>query len=358
MIKAFVVLSLAVAGIVGGAYLWKSFNDAPPEQSQEAPGMEQEQSPVVFPIEEYAQRRTVNAFGEEGQVTLEGFHVADDIEYTDADAQVPVFAIADGIVQRGDWVRGYGGVMVIKHDIEEKTYTAIYGHLDQGSIQIADGEEVSRGQQVAYLGEGETEETDGERTHLHFALYEGTEQRIQGYEPSPENLENWLNPHDFFAFYGLDTQSPARVYNPQEDLGGSDFALEFAIPEGWEVEYDDTAHLISLFELSGEGPARERAQVTFTYFDAESFLTLSTVTIHEVADTQVGQQNYTAKQYDIEKKQGVSAFQRQPSWRQQRHTAIDLRGKEGRTRYYSVAKNPELDQAVFQSIVDSITIMR
>lgn len=157
--------------------------------------------------------------------------------------------------------------------------------------------------------------------------------------------------------YGLDTTSPVRMYNPEVDLGGNEFSLEFLIPEGWEVEYDNQARILNLFTLEGGGFARERSQILITYFDASQFLTLSTVTIHEVLDLQVGQGNYTAKRYDIEKRLGVTAFVGQPSWRNERHIAIDFRDKEGYTRYYSIAKNPQLDEESFQRVLASIKIV-
>lgn len=331
-------------------------NEKTPERERELE--HRTESPVIFPIAEYANRRTVNAFGENSQVTLDGYHVGDDLEYTDTKEEVPVFAIADGVVRRNDWVKGYGGVIVMVHAIEGKTFTAIYGHLDLASSSLHAGDKISKGDRIAYLGEGGTTETDGERKHLHFALYEGEDVRIQGYEPTRGELEKWINPYDFFTQYGLDTRSPARIYNPQVDLGGNDFSLEFLIPEGWEVEYEDSARILNLFTLGGKGSSRERSQIVFTYFDGSQFLTLSSVTIHALSDLGVGKENYTARRYDIEKKPGVFAFQGQPSWRAKRHLAIDFRDKEGYTRYWSIAKNPQLDEETFQRVVSSIKISR
>lgn len=152
-------------------------------------------------------------------------------------------------------------------------------------------------------------------------------------------------------------ESLPRMYNPEEDLGGDEFSLEFLIPEDWEVEYDDATRSLYVFTLRGEGAARERSQVLITYFDASRFLTLSVVTIHEVLDLEVGQGNYTAKRYDIEKRPGVTAFVGQPSWRNERHIAVDFRDKEGYTRYYSIAKNPQSDEQTFQRVVASIKIV-
>lgn len=347
--------------IIGGAFLLglrSRVSERVGEDTREGAAVMQEsrEAPVVFPIAEYASRRRVNAFGEDSQVTLNGYHAGDDIEYTDARVEVSVFAIADGVVMRNDWVKGYGGVMVIAHTIEGKEFGAIYGHIDLSSVSLKAGDRVSKGQQIAHLGEGGTPETDGERKHLHFAVYEGEDSRIQGYESRAAQLESWRNPSDFFGQYGLDTKTPARVYNPQEDRGGNEFALEFFIPEGWEVEYDESSRIINLFTLSGKGLARERSQILFTYFDASQFLTLSTVTIREVSDHIVGREGYTAKRYDIEKRPEVLAFPGQPSWRNERHIAIDFRNQEGRTRYYSIAKNPELDEEVFERVLESIVM--
>ncbi len=355
MKKAFPILCMAVLALTaGGIYIWSLSQRTVEKALEEA---ERKEIQVAFPIAEYTNRRTLNAFGEKSQATLEGYHAGDDIEYTDIDAEVPVYAITNGIVRRSDWVKGYGGMISIIHTIGEKTITAIYGHLDISSASLRAGDKVTGGEQIAYLGKGGTSETDGERKHLHFALYEGEDSRMHGYEPGEAGLLNWLNPHDFFAQYGFDTTNPSRMYNPQKDFGGSEFAIEFVIPEGWETEYDDSARILNLFSLEGKGSARERSQTLFTYFDASQFLTLSTVTIHTVEDILVGQGNYVAKRYDIEKRSGASSFLGQPSWREKRHIAIDFRKEDGRTRYYSIAKNPELDEEVFQRVLASIEIV-
>jgi hypothetical protein len=355
IIPVFIIVVLLIAG---GVYVLSLGSSTPREEGKKVEETENMvESGVVFPVAEYASRRIVNAFGEKSQVTLDGYHVADDVEFTDREEDVPVFAIADGIVRRNDWVNGYGGVMVIAHTIEGKIVMAIYGHIDLSSTSVKEGDKVLRGEQIAYLGEGGTEETDGERKHLHFAVYEGEDSRIQGYESSAEALAKWTNPHDFFAQYGFDTGSPARAYNPKEDLGGDEFSLEFLIPEDWEVEYDSLNRILNMFTLGGGGSARERSQILFTYFDTSQFLTLSTVTIHEIIDGMVGKGNYIAKRYDIEKKPGAAAFQGQPTWREERHVAIDFRSREGRTRYFSIAKSPQLDEQTFQRVLESIAIV-
>ena len=152
-------------------------------------------------------------------------------------------------------------------------------------------------------------------------------------------------------------QGLPRVYNPALDPGGNEFALEFLIPEGWEVEYNESSRILNVFSVGGAGTSHERSQIVLSYFDASQFLTLSSVMIHEVVDLTVGKESYVAKRYDIEKKPGVTAFQGQPSWRLLRHIAVDFRDKEGFTRYFSIAKNPQLDEETFQRVLDSIKIV-
>ena len=91
------------------------------------------------------------------------------------------------------------------------------------------------------------------------------------------------------------------------------------------------------------------------YFDAEKFLTLSTVAIHAATDVTVGQGRYTARRYDIEKKPGVPDFADQPSWRNKRHVVTDFRDKEGFTRYFVVAARPDLNQKTYERVLSSVT---
>ena len=43
---------------------------------------------------------------------------------------------------------------------------------------------------------------DGERKHLHFALYEADEIRLAGYVQSEAELDDWIKPSDFFTSFG------------------------------------------------------------------------------------------------------------------------------------------------------------
>ena len=319
---------------------------------------QKEQQPVLsFPVQNYASRRFFKTFGEFFDDRFYGYHVGDDVEYVDVKEDIPVFGIADGTVQFVDWVSGYGGVMIIRHAVQDQIISAVYGHLDLASVSLRLGDPVTKNKQIAILGDHESVETDGERKHLHFALYQGDNIRLAGYETDPTQLKNWLNPQDFFLSQGVDIKTGNRFYDQQTDLGGEIYQIRFLIPEGWEMEYIPSLQALNLFTLAGKGTARERSQIFIRYFDASSFLTLSTVDVYSTEDLVVGKGNYEARRYDIEKKADIPDFKDQPSWRNERHSVTDFSGKEGFTRYYVVAANPELEKEIYEEILASMEIV-
>lgn len=313
---------------------------------------------VVLPIAEYAERLTYKAFGEFIKDRFSGFHVGDDIEYQNSSEEIPVKAIGDGAVVQKEKVSGYGGVIVIKHTIKDKSIHALYGHLDLSSTSLQKGDAVKTGEVLANLGNHKSEETDRERKHLHFALYEGDKIRLEGYESSEAKVAAWINPYQFFQDNGITMTKKTRSFEPNREMGGEAFKIQFTIPEGWEVEYIPSIQALNLFTLSGRGTARERSQIFIRYFDASDFLTLGTVKIHETRDLTIGTKPYTARQYDIEKKPEVADFPDQPAWRNKRHVVTDFRDTKGRTRYYVVAANPALPKTIYEAVLASMTVVK
>jgi murein DD-endopeptidase MepM/ murein hydrolase activator NlpD len=128
-----------------------------------------------------------------------GFHTGTDFEAfaSEADTEVSVRAFCGGQVLTKRTVSGYGGVLVQTCQIDDEIITALYGHLDIGSISVASGQYLSPGDVIGYLGEGESTETDGERKHLHFSLHKGASLELRGYTASENNLPNWYDPIKF-----------------------------------------------------------------------------------------------------------------------------------------------------------------
>lgn len=73
----------------------------------------------------------------------------------------PILAAADGkVVYAGNSLRGYGNLVIVKHD---NTYLTAYAH--NKTLLVKEGEMVKRSQRIAEMGA-----TDANRTKLHFEL--------------------------------------------------------------------------------------------------------------------------------------------------------------------------------------------
>ena len=73
----------------------------------------------------------------------------------------PVRAAADGrVVYAGNGLRGYGNLIIIKHDA---TYLTAYAH--NRALMVKEGDSVTRGQKIAEMGS-----TDAPRVMLHFEV--------------------------------------------------------------------------------------------------------------------------------------------------------------------------------------------
>lgn len=73
----------------------------------------------------------------------------------------PVVASAPGkVVYSGSGLRGYGKLIIIKHN---KTYLSAYAHNDK--ILVKEGQSVTRGQKIAEMGK-----TDTDQVKLHFEV--------------------------------------------------------------------------------------------------------------------------------------------------------------------------------------------
>lgn len=83
----------------------------------------------------------------------------------------PLYAFADGRVldARDTGVDGFGGWVVIEHNIDGRQIQTVYGHQDPGSNHVQAGDLVTKGQHIADMG------NSGFSTgpHLHFEIVEG-----------------------------------------------------------------------------------------------------------------------------------------------------------------------------------------
>ncbi len=85
----------------------------------------------------------------------------------------PVYAAADGrVVYAGSGLRGYGNLLIVKHN---NTYLTAYAHNQ--TLLVKEDQAVRRGQKIAEMGS-----TDAERVQLHFEI------RRQGKPVDPAKL--------------------------------------------------------------------------------------------------------------------------------------------------------------------------
>jgi lipoprotein NlpD len=94
---------------------------------------------------------------------LDGFSEKDGRKGVDIAGKLgqPVFASAPGkVVYSGTGLRGYGKLVIIKHNA---TYLSAYAHNSR--IVVKEGQNVARGQKIAEMGD-----TDAKRVELHFEI--------------------------------------------------------------------------------------------------------------------------------------------------------------------------------------------
>lgn len=162
-------------------------------------------SQLIEPVPEFEERITKKPFGiyitpANSPVKPErflGYHTGVDVEYDDRAEEIPVKAISEGEVIRSGTVNGYGGVIVIRHTINDARQLALYGHLDPKSL-VAVGKTTTPGEKIGVLGEHQSSETDGERKHLHFAILRKNNVDLRGYVQTKEALNAWQDPRELF----------------------------------------------------------------------------------------------------------------------------------------------------------------
>lgn len=162
--------------------------------------LKKQDTEIIEPVDEFRSRINLKEFGtyvtpDSSPVEPErftGYHTGVDIEYTDATQDTEVLAITNGKVLYKGRVNGYGGVIILEHELSGQTYSVLYGHLDPGSL--TNKSTVEKGERLGVLGAGYTEETDNERKHLHFSIKPGTDTDLRGYVNTSSELKDWINP--------------------------------------------------------------------------------------------------------------------------------------------------------------------
>lgn len=114
---------------------------------------------------------TTAAYGKQGNNGNENrsIHLGIDIWLP---SETPIHAPFDGIVETSVYRKGdkeYGGLIILKHKVEDFHFYTLYGHNSFDSIQkIKEGQEVKKGDLIAHLGN--YPENGNWATHSHFQI--------------------------------------------------------------------------------------------------------------------------------------------------------------------------------------------
>ncbi|MEK7174717.1 MAG: M23 family metallopeptidase [Patescibacteria group bacterium] len=154
---------------------------------------------VYLPVKNFYENQTVNPFGVYRSGRFLGYHSGVDIEVDPQDIarKVPVYSIFDGEVKVIKAANGYGGVVAVEHTFGEIKLIGIYGHVRLWDVNVKMGQKITSGYLIGYLGADYSNETDGERKHLHFGLSKKEDVDIKGYVEGLLELKNFINPSDF-----------------------------------------------------------------------------------------------------------------------------------------------------------------
>lgn len=170
-----------------------------------------------YPIENYQQNTTVKQFGQfipaDAEDKFQGYHTGDDIEVSDVNMDVPVFALTSAVLVKKQYVTGYGGVAILEFEDDDKGMLhALYGHLDINSVKHQIGDFLDKGEQIGLLGDHESAETDGERKHLHFGIYPYNNTELySGYVDNEADLSAWIDPSQFLREHYVESQSETDI---------------------------------------------------------------------------------------------------------------------------------------------------
>ena len=111
------------------------------------------------------------------------FHAGIDLG---AGAGTPILAAADGTVTHAGFSGGYGGLIVIEHEINGETVATAYGHMWENGIHAAVGDRVTAGQHIGDVGSAGR----SSGPHLHFEV------RLGGSAGEVTDPASWLNEHN------------------------------------------------------------------------------------------------------------------------------------------------------------------
>ena len=160
---------------------------------------------VVFPLPEGTWVLTSGFGSRIHPITGEpSFHTGTDFAAADG---TPIVAAADGVVTIAEFSGGYGGLIVIEHQIDGATVATAYAHMWQSGIHAQPGDRVTAAQHIGDVG------SSGNSTgpHLHFEVRPG------GTHEDAVDAAAWLNDHDAADLPEAEIGAPVGSCAPSPD---------------------------------------------------------------------------------------------------------------------------------------------
>jgi hypothetical protein len=220
------ILIIALVLLIGSFLYSHSKNNSlkpkPPADPTINPGPDSRQNPsppqettapqknFAYPIDRAKERIIKKPFGifitpQNSPVQPErfsGYHTGTDFETfpEEQNIDIPIYAISKGKIIEKQWVSGYGGVLVESAMINNEPVTIIYGHLNLDSINKKTGDNLGVGKQIGVLGKGYSQQTDGERKHLHLGIHKGAGVNVKGYVQNKTQLNDWIDSSLILSF--------------------------------------------------------------------------------------------------------------------------------------------------------------
>jgi hypothetical protein len=180
-----------------------SANNIPPASEKQNIPSDQKLSGFQLPLDRAAERVNKKPFGI--YVTplnspvqpekFSGYHTGTDFEIfpEELSLDVSVKAACSGKLLTKEYASGYGGVAVQSCTLNNNPITVIYGHLKLASVALAVGQDMKAGDTLGILGAAYSQETNGERKHLHLGFHKGSAINILGYVQNKNDLSNWID---------------------------------------------------------------------------------------------------------------------------------------------------------------------
>ena len=163
-----------------------------------------ESSRVVFPVPEGTWALTSDYGPRVHPISGEdSFHTGTDFAAPDG---TPILAVADGTVTVAGFSGGYGGLIVIEHQIDGQTVATAYAHMWDHGIHVTPGDQVTAGQHIGDIG------SSGNSTgpHLHFGVMVNSDEPNGAKWKSATNT-GFIDPHDWLKRKGVNAGSDAPV---------------------------------------------------------------------------------------------------------------------------------------------------